>query len=231
MISDNGTNFTAADKELRALVNAMDTKKITEVGANEGIEWRFNPPTGSHHGGVFESLIKSAKKSIRAILGNAGVTDEELLTAIVEVEGLMNSRPLTYCSDDPKDDPVLTPNHFLYGQAGGGLAPRVVDELAFNPRNRWRFVQDLVLKAWRRWMKEYLTILNTRGKWTERKDNVKVGDVVLMVDQNNPRGRWPLARVAKVYPGSDGRVRVVDVNAAGGKTYRRPITKLCLLEL
>ena len=59
--------------------------------------------------------------------------DEELLTTVVEVEGILNSRPLTYCSSDPSDEHVLTPNHFLYGQMGGQLAPRVIDDIVFNP--------------------------------------------------------------------------------------------------
>ena len=50
-------------------------------------------PGGSHHGGFFEALIKSAKKALRAILGESRTTDEELLTAVVEVEGILNSHP------------------------------------------------------------------------------------------------------------------------------------------
>ena len=80
--------------------------------------------------------------------------DEELLNAVVEVEGILNSRPLTYCNSDPNDEQVLMPNHFLYGQMGGQLAPRVIDDLAFNPWNRWRFTQDLISKCWTRLMKE-----------------------------------------------------------------------------
>jgi hypothetical protein len=118
MISDNVTNFTAANNELRQLVLELDQQKITDKATNEGIKWKFNPPTGSHHGGVFEALIKSAKRSLKAILGNAGISDEELHTAIVEVEGLMNARPLMYASSDPNDEPALTPNHCIYGQAG-----------------------------------------------------------------------------------------------------------------
>ncbi|KAL9965144.1 hypothetical protein ACROYT_G028901 [Oculina patagonica] len=162
--------------------------------------------------------------------GETKVTDEELLTAVVEVEGILNSRPLTYCSSDPNDEHVLTPNHFLYGQAGGQLAPRVVDEIAFNPRNRWRFVHDLINKCWRRWMKEYLSTLNTRSKWVDQKRNVAPGDVVLLVDTSNPKGQWPLGRIQEVFPGPDGQVRVVRVRTAG-KDYVRPITKLCPLEL
>ena len=96
-------------------------------------------------------------KALRAILGESRTTDEEPLTAVVEVERILNSRPVTYCSSDPNDEHVLTPNHFLYGQVGGQLAPRVIDDITFNPRNRWRLTQDLISECWRRLMMEYLS--------------------------------------------------------------------------
>ena len=61
----------------------------------------------------------------------------------------MNSRPLTKLSGDPNDEPVLTPNHFLIGQIGGELAPDSVDSARFNPRNRWRRVQEPICHVWR----------------------------------------------------------------------------------
>ena len=91
--------------------------------ANKGIKWNWNPCLGSHFGGVFESLIKVAKKILKAIVGNAGLNDDNLQTAFKEVEGLMNARPLTYAGTDTRDEPVLTPNNFLVGQLGGQLAP------------------------------------------------------------------------------------------------------------
>ena len=63
-------------------------------------------------------MIKSAKRAIFAVLGDAEVNDEELETIFIGVESLLNSRPLTAVSDDPNDDRVLTPNHFLIGQIG-----------------------------------------------------------------------------------------------------------------
>ena len=71
------------------------------------IKWSWNPPLGLHFGGVFESLIKVAKKTLKVIVGNAGLNDDELQTAIKEVEALMNSRPLSYEGTDPRDEPVL----------------------------------------------------------------------------------------------------------------------------
>ena len=117
--------------------------------------------------GVFESLVKVAKKTLKTIVENARLTDDELQTAIKEVEALLNSRPLTYEGTDPRDERVLTPNHFLIGQLGGQLAPQLADDLAFNPRNRWRLIQNLVKMFWRRWREEFLATLNTRKKWKE----------------------------------------------------------------
>ena len=63
-------------------------------------------------------MVKSAKKAIKAILGQADINDEELMTAIVGAEGLINSRPLTYQSANHADDVPLTPNHFLHARSG-----------------------------------------------------------------------------------------------------------------
>ena len=79
-------------------------------------------------------------------------------------------------------------------------------------------------------MKKYLSTLNTRNKQVEEKRNIDPGDVVLMVDPGNARGHWPLGRIQEVFPGPDGKVRVVQVRT-GGKDYVRPITKWCQLEM
>ena len=102
VISDNGTNLVGAERELRELMEALDTDRITqETSKYHPIDWKFNPPCALHFGGVFEALIKSAKKAIKAILGDADVTDEELHTAICGAERLLNSRPITYANSGP----------------------------------------------------------------------------------------------------------------------------------
>ena len=93
--SDNGTIFIGADRELQALIAQVESHKIQESLANKGIKWYFNPPLATHFGGAHESMLKSAKKAIKAILGQADINDDELMTAIIGVEGLINSRPLT----------------------------------------------------------------------------------------------------------------------------------------
>jgi len=81
-------------------------------------------------------MIKAAKTSVHGILGNADVTDEELMTAFVSAEALINSRPLIYQSASPSDITPLTPSHFLHGELGGRAAP-VSAEGDRHPRTRW----------------------------------------------------------------------------------------------
>lgn len=228
VLSDNGTNFVGANNELEKLAG-LDGEKIQEKTACYGIKWHFNPPLAPHFSGVHEVMIKAAKRAIYAILSSADVTDEEFLSAVVGAEGLINSRPLTYQSVNPQDPVPLTPNHFLHGQLGGRFAPDAVDSTVFNPRRRWRRVQELVRHFWHRWLREWLPSLNARKKWFREQENFQEGDVVIVMSPETPRGRWPLGRITKVYPGQDGKVRVVDVQV-GKSVMRRPVVKLCPLE-
>ena len=59
--------------------------------------------------------------------------------------------------------------------------------------------------------------------------NTKPDALVLLVNDNTPRGHGNLSRVLNTYPGPDGLVRTVKVKTKDA-VYVRPIQKLCLLE-
>ncbi|XP_077967957.1 uncharacterized protein LOC120326381 isoform X3 [Styela clava] len=84
----------------------------------------------------------------------------------------------------------------------------------------------LVDEFWRRWIKEYLPTITQRSKWTRGRDNFKVDDMVLLVDESIPRGRWTVGRAINTFPDKHGLVRSVLVRT-GTNVVRRPITKLC----
>ena len=71
--------------------------------------------------------------------------------------------------------------------------------------------------------------MQERSKWYDSVRNLEVGDVVLMCEDNAPRGQWPMGVVEETHQGSDGLVRSAKIRI--GQSYKvRPITKLCLLE-
>ena len=112
--SDNGSNFRSADRELRKAVLDWNNSIMVESLHLSGIEWKFGPPDCPWFGGIWERLIKTVKKHLSAILLESPVEYSVLQTVLIEVEGILNRRPLTYASTDPRDPDVLTPSDFLY---------------------------------------------------------------------------------------------------------------------
>ena len=93
--SDNGTNFRAGEQELRVSINDWNQRAINEFMRQRNISWKFNPPSASHMGGVWERVIRSIRKILTALLGQQLVNDEMLRTVMSEVQAILNSRPLT----------------------------------------------------------------------------------------------------------------------------------------
>jgi len=224
IISDNGRNFVGAQENLKEIISSDD---LSMKFARKGIDWSFNPPLAPHFGGSFEVMVKAAKKALYFVLKTANCTDEELTTAFTKAEFLINSRPLTYISNNPLDEEVLTPNHFLFGQPGGGYS--VPDEISTNIGLRWKFLGERLQHFWSRWIKEWIPLLNQRSKWKNKsKEEIIEGTIVMVLDVKNEFNCWRLGRIEKLYYGQDGMCRVVEVRV--GKTLLvRPLVKLAKL--
>ena len=227
--SDNGRNLVGANNELRKCIKQLDEERIQNFCAPKEIEWKFEPPSAPHFGGAWERLVQCTKKTMKAILADKAVSKEVLRTALVEAEGILNSRPITHVSNDAGDIEALTPNHFLLLRANPSYEDAEVSDREINSTKMWQQSQALASFFWRRFTKEYLSSLTERKKWKEKKQNLKEGDVVLVTEPNQPQGVWPLGRIVSTHPGQDGLVRAVTVRTQLGE-YKRPITKLCLVQ-
>ena len=225
--SDNGTNFRGAEAELKECLKSWSQQAIMKRLSNQDCEWIFTPPKASHHGGSWERMIRSVRRVLVSILADQLVTDEALTTALCEVEKILNDRPLTKVSDDPEDAAVLTPNHLLLLRGIPASLPVPATDSSLT--RRWRQAQHVADTFWARWLKEYLPELQRRSKWNTPGHEVKVGDLVLLVDAHVRRGLWPKGIVENLLPGRDGRTRQVMVRTAQG-TLRRDVRQLCLLE-
>ncbi|KAJ8898225.1 hypothetical protein PR048_003585 [Dryococelus australis] len=145
-------------------------------------------------------------KLLRRILGCAALHYEELLTEIFECEAMVNSRPLTYVSEDPRDLKLLTPAMFLQ---------ETCTRLRADFRSMFRA--------------EYLSQLLQCPK-KARQHELKTGEIVLLENENQGRIFWPLARVVEVYPGRDGNTSVVKVTTSSGELVR-PVQRIYPLEI
>ena len=132
---------------------------------------------------------------------------------LTEIEAVVNSRPLTYLSADDLDEP-LTPSHFLCGRRVlsllDGLSEDMDEEFALTQidlSRRLRHLNAMLNRLWRRWRAEYLLELReSHRRHGGRPDAVppSVGDIVLVEDEDRPRGLWKLARVGSLITGRDG---------------------------
>ena len=230
MRSDNGGNFVKGERELREAVNEWNQSQIHDYLVQRGIKWTFNPPAGSHHGGVWERCIRTVRKVMKALMKEQVLDDEGLNTLMCEVEAIINGRPITKLSDDPRDAEPLTPNHLLLLRTGPKVPPGNFTKHDNYFNRRWRQVQYLADLFWKRWVREYLPSLQQRQKWHKQQRNFAVDDVVLVLDDNKPRTSWPLGRIQEVYTNRrDGLVRSVKLKTSTSELVR-PIDKIVLLE-
>lgn len=229
MRSDNGTNFVGANKEIQSAVREWNASSgVTSILQSKQIEWQFNPPLASHMGGVWERQIRTVRKIMNVVLLNHVLDDERLDSVFCEIESIVNSRPLTAVSDDPWDFKPLTPNDLLLIGGSPNHYLGASNNLDCYGR-RWRHVQLVAAEFWKRWIKEYLPTLQVRRKWQNESVNLRVGDIVLLVDYSLPRCSWALGRVTNVFPGSDNLVRSAQI-LTKNSTVIRPISKLAFLE-
>lgn len=209
-------------------MKSWNQEKIRRDMLDKAIEWKFNPPAASHRGGVWERLIRSIRRILHSLLGEGLVNEETLRTFFVEVEKILNDRPITPVSSYPDDLAALTPNDILLFR-GNPCTGSMEPGSAVCYRTRWKYVQHLANQFYTRWIKEYVSKLQECQKWLKVKPNISVGDLVLVIDKDISRGKWPKALVEETYPDEDGIVRQVRVRTATG-TYQRDIRKLCILE-
>ncbi|XP_037820360.1 uncharacterized protein LOC119609586 [Lucilia sericata] len=233
LMSDNGTNFVGASKTLLAeyaMFLEQSYRDIVEKYAIHGFEWKFIPPSAPHMGGLWEAGVKSFKLHFRKVVGNHKFNFEEFSTLLIRIEGVLNSRPLSPMTEDPKDLEVLTPGHFLRGSPLMAPPEMPNDDLNMSLLNRWEKLKALHHRFAQRWKTEYLQELHKRYKWRYPKKELIVGDFVIIKDELLPPSDWRLGRIETIYLGSDKRVRVADIRTQYG-LVTRPIVKLCWLPI
>nr|XP_039258111.1 uncharacterized protein LOC120334671 [Styela clava] len=244
---DRGTNMVGASRELKEGLQAMNHSKIQEVSLRENCDYfpfKFNVSAASYQGGVWERQIRSVRAVLSSILEKNGrqLDEDSLRTLMAEAEAVVNGRPLVVDNLSCPDSPLpLTPNHLLTAKTRLVLPPPgVFGREDLYSRKRWRRVQHLANEFWIRFRKEYLQSLQVRQKWNKVQRDLKIGDIVIVVDENTPRNQWKMARIVDVYPDADGHVRRVRVHIGDstlderGKRIKdvlfldRPIQKLIL---
>ena len=243
ILSDNAKTFKATAKAIDTMLKDQDVKKYL---SHIGVKWTFNLEKAPWWGGVFERLIKSTKRCLRKMTGQAKFSYDEMHTALVEIEAIINSRPLSYVSSDDMEEP-LTPSHLLVGcrilSLPDNLSYSELDDDDFkvtsaSVQRRAKHLNSVLNQFWRRWSKEYLLELRESHQHQHSSKShslIDVGDVVVVHDQDHPRGFWKIARVERTLIGKDGHIQgaVLRLPSKNGRPtiLQRPLQLLYPLEI
>lgn len=163
-------------------------------------------------------------------MGDSLFTFEQLNTFVIEVEGILNSRPITCISSDPNDLLALSPAHCLIGKPITSLPESDLLSIPDNRLSTWQHISKVRQNFWSRWSLEYLNELQKRAKWNKDGAILKIGDVVLIKDKNLPCTQWALGRIITLHQGEDKVARVATVKTASGE-IKRPTRLLCPLPM
>ena len=240
---DQGTNFIGAHNELARELNSMSPKNRSYLEEHM-IEFKFNAPSASHAGGMWERQIRTIKSVLNGMTNkyDTRMDSTMLRTSLYEAMATVNSRPLSTAYLNDPTELVITPNHLLTMKPHQrGPLPGNFDNQEIYGRRMWKKVQQFAEEFWSTWKTQYLANITKRQRWQKDNRNLCKGDLVLVVDEPEPRNNWRTAIVVDAPEGSDGLTRRVRIRLSSkyldkeGKRLdppsiiERPVQKLVLL--
>ncbi|GFS84356.1 integrase catalytic domain-containing protein [Trichonephila clavipes] len=211
------------------LLNLPDIEEVFSSGLDEkGKKEEVPLRTAYSQAGRMRKLTtQRVKDLLKHTLGNAVLTYEELLTVLCDCESIVNSRPLTYVSEDSDDLIPLTPAMFMMSNASLDVTDLDLSDFA-RFQKRVKFRARLLKNLRGRFRKEYLGLLVQKAHKTTRV--LKVGEIVLIENPNKKRLYWPLGKVIELIPVRDGKVRILKLRCSNSEIIR-PIQRVFPLEI
>ncbi|XP_070492311.1 uncharacterized protein [Chironomus tepperi] len=186
LYSDNGRNFLGAS-------NIIKAEHHQQLASDKKISWHFNPPLTPHWGGVWERLIRDVKRAIHFEMNKKVIKEKLFDCVLLQVEDIMNSRPLTHLPVSPDDLCPITPNllikqHPGYSFIGDNTATSSDDLHHMTVR-----AKKIAEKFTQRWIKEYLPIITKSDARRHNKQGLDVGDYVIYTDPTIKPANWKKA--------------------------------------
>ena len=216
VVSDNHKSFRA--------------RPFQNFVSNFGITWKFILQRSPHWGGFYEVMNRLVKKALLKAVKGQLLTYEELETVLIEIEGVINCRPLVYADQD-HEFKSLTPSHLMYGRRL--LDPSKLASDNVSPKLRCDLVQKAVNSFWLRFKREYLTELREhhQRKCSASEPLIREGDVVLIREKFTARSEWKMGLVVRVIRSSENVPKGAALRLSSGQLLNRPLNLLCPTEI
>ncbi|XP_054713683.1 uncharacterized protein LOC129223142 [Uloborus diversus] len=173
-------------------------------------------------------LVRIVNELLKRTPGKSVLNYEELNALICDCELVINSRPLTYVSENPQELIPLTLAMFLIENCSSDVTDiGHVDLQSLKKRKRYRY--KLFNDLRQRFRKEYLgQFIQKHNERPTREP--RFAEIVSIGDDNKKRVFSPLAKIIKLIPGRDKRVRAVRLKTQNG-IFVRPVERVYSLEI
>ncbi|CAB4016980.1 white-brown complex homolog 30, partial [Paramuricea clavata] len=178
------------------------SERLQDYFARQEIRWRFNLSKSPWWGGMYERLLKDIKKPFFDQL-QVIVIDikENALAIVIDIEGNVNNRPLTYVESEQEEEKVLTP--ILWGQNVHTIDESDTDDGEEVAKLHKRMKQKRE-HAWQRWKMEYLHSLMEHHRVIKGENTCpEVGEMILVVGEERNRAEWKRGKVVELIKGKD----------------------------
>ena len=213
--SDNALTFKCVSKELTQVFNHPSLQKYLN---DRKITWKFYVQKAPWMGGFIERVVGLYKSAISRVVGRARLDYQEFITLVCELNGMLNSRPISYVYDTVGEEEPITPSRLWCGKNITMFPPfyeaRIEGRDPQICSKRLKYLDKVLTHFWKRFSTQYISSLSERHlarNLPRDGRQPKVGEVVLVKNDMLPRGRWKIARVSKLTPGPDGVVRRVEL--------------------
>ena len=169
MLSDNGTAFSAEETQTFAAKNK--------------IKWHFSIAEAPWFGGFWERLVQVTKRCLKNVIGQAHLTYIEMQTVLLQIELVLNSRPLCELYDNDYEDPTI---YYSVGNYHNATYEGISNNY-INGKQRVRYIETID-HFWHRWRKEYCVSLRNFQRVYRKKNNLipMENDVVIIYEDKVP---------------------------------------------
>lgn len=176
-------------------------------------------------------LLTVVEHHLRRVMAANVLSMFEFESLVIRIEGCVNSRPLGVQFDEATEHVTITPAQLVTGHSLNTVTP-VEPSHDSEPvsQHRLQKLQFWHQSLWRLWQSDHINSLQCRSRWKQPEENVAVGDIVLIKEDNIAPQYWLIGRVTEVHPGTDGRVRNVSIRSSAGN-FKRAVQRLVKLPI
>ncbi|XGW03097.1 hypothetical protein V3C99_014810 [Haemonchus contortus] len=205
IICDNAQSFKTVDQCCSLLPKREIESDVIDYSTNKRIRMKFIPSLSPWQGGIYEKMIDIFKKSFKHAIGNRLMKIDDVKTIAKETEAIVNTRPLTYYTDDINYYP-LRPIDFVrpHARLSGPQPFECTDEWSPISTTRdtlladWKRTAELVTTFWKRWLQEYVTALREQYRTehttprSREKEPPRQGDCTQRTSARTSASTWTM---------------------------------------